>query len=419
MSTQERRKVKVGVLGAYRGTGMINYCKVADNAELVAICDKYGPALEKQREICGDTIAYYTSFDELIEHEGLEAIFLCNYFHEHTPYAIKALEKNIHVLSECTSNATMADGVALVRATEKSKAIYMLSENYPFMRFNVEMRRVFRGGTLGTLIYAEGEYNHPIDPFDNKEIKGLRPYREHWRNCLPRSYYITHSLAPLMHITGATPIRVTAMPCYVPFPKDSLLNCNVNDRAAIITCLNDDDSVFRVTGCATFGGHGNFYRICGELGQIENRKCDGGRVTLHYNEWDKPEGQDAVQTYLPSWNDPDEELISKATHGGGDFLVIREFFDSIREGRQPAFDVYFATTMASVAILSNRSLLERGVTYDIPDFRREEYRKKYENDTLSPFYGTDGSKPTIECCSHPKNWTEEAKAEYDARIASV
>ena len=42
------KKIKVGVLGAYRGTGMINYCKAADNAELVAICDKYAPALEKQ-----------------------------------------------------------------------------------------------------------------------------------------------------------------------------------------------------------------------------------------------------------------------------------------------------------------------------------------------------------------------------------
>lgn len=40
-------------------------------------------------------IATYTDFDEFINHEGLEAVFLCNYFHEHTPYAIKALEKNI------------------------------------------------------------------------------------------------------------------------------------------------------------------------------------------------------------------------------------------------------------------------------------------------------------------------------------
>ena len=413
-----KRTIKFGIFGLGRGSTFYKNV-LMNNGEIVAVCDLSEEKLENAKKELGGDVATYTSFDEFINHQGLEAIFLCNYFHEHTPYAIKALEKNIHVLSECTSNATMAEGVALVRAVEKSKATYMLSENYPFMQFNVEMRRVYQSGALGKFIYGEGEYNHPLDPYNDKEIKGLRPYREHWRNCLPRSYYITHSLAPLMHISGAKPVRVTAMPCYAPFPEDSLLNCNVNDRAAIITCLNDDDSVFKVTGCAAFGGHNNFYRICGDRAQIENRKCDGGKVTIHYNAWDKPEGQDAVQTYAPSWNDPDEELIKKATHGGGDFLVIREFFDSIRENRSPAFDVYFATTMASVAILAHRSILERGMPYDIPDFRLEEDRKKYENDYLSPFYGTDGSKPTIECCSHPKNWTEEAKAEYDARIAKV
>ena len=29
------KKVRIGVLGAYRGTSMINYCKRADNAEIV------------------------------------------------------------------------------------------------------------------------------------------------------------------------------------------------------------------------------------------------------------------------------------------------------------------------------------------------------------------------------------------------
>ncbi len=33
-------KIKIGVLGLYRGSSMINYCLAADNAELVAICDK-------------------------------------------------------------------------------------------------------------------------------------------------------------------------------------------------------------------------------------------------------------------------------------------------------------------------------------------------------------------------------------------
>ena len=82
-------------------------------------------------------------------------------------------------------------------------------------------------------------------------------------------------------------------------------------------------------------------------------------------------------------------------------MFIREFFECITENKKPFFDVYCATTMASVAILSHRSLLERGVPYDIPDFHNEEDLKKYENDTLSPFYKEDGGKPDIPCCSHP------------------
>ena len=38
------KKVRIGVLGVYRGTSMIHYCKIADNAEVVAICDKNRPS---------------------------------------------------------------------------------------------------------------------------------------------------------------------------------------------------------------------------------------------------------------------------------------------------------------------------------------------------------------------------------------
>lgn len=408
-----KRTVKFGVFGLGRGSSFYKAI-LANNGEIVAVCDKNEEKLKQAREILGEELTVYTDYEAFLSHEGLEAVFLCNYFHEHAPYAIRALERNIHVLSECTSSSTMAESVALVRAAEKSKAIYMLSENYPFMKFNLEMRRVYRGGTLGKVLFAEGEYNHPLDPYNTEEIKGLRPYLTHWRNCLPRTYYITHSLAPLMYITGACPVRVTAMPCYMPFPEDSLASFGSSDRAAIVTCLNDDDSVFRVTGCAGFGAHENSYRICGDRGQIENLRGGGGKVMLRYNKWDVPEGMERDNCYMPAWNDKDEALIESAGHGGGDFLVIREFFDCIRENRRPTFDVYFATTMASVAILGNRSLMERGVPYDIPDFRTEEARKQYENDTLSPFYGSDGSKPTIPSSSHPIEITPERAARYAA-----
>ena len=40
-------KCKVGVLGIGRGSMVWRYCKDADNAEIVAICDKWKEGLEK------------------------------------------------------------------------------------------------------------------------------------------------------------------------------------------------------------------------------------------------------------------------------------------------------------------------------------------------------------------------------------
>jgi predicted dehydrogenase len=292
----------------------------------------------------------------------------------------------------------------------------MLAENYPFMLFNQEMYKVYRGGTLGKILFAEGEYNHPLDPDDSASIKKLRPYPNHWRNLLPRTYYITHSLAPLMYITGSKPVRITAMPVFAPFPADSLMGLGVGDRSAIITCLNDDDSVFRVTGCAAYGAHGNSYRLCCEKGQIENIRGYSARIMLRYNKWDVPEGMESKNEYDPDWDDKDKALIEQSGHGGGDFYVIREFLNCIRENKRPVFDEYFATTMASVAILAHRSVLERGAPYDIPDFHKEEDRVKYENDRLTPFFGSDGSEPTVPCCSHPDHKPSDEEVEKYLRI---
>ena len=123
------RKVKIGVFGLGRGASQFDSI-LLNNGEIVAVCDVNLERCNKAKEKLGN-IGVYTDFDKFIEHPGMEAVLLCNFFHEHTPYAVKALNRNIHVLSECTSNGTMAEGVELVRAAEKSKAFYMLDENYP------------------------------------------------------------------------------------------------------------------------------------------------------------------------------------------------------------------------------------------------------------------------------------------------
>ena len=392
------KKIKIGVFGCGRGASYYDSILMNDG-EIVAVCDFDEEKMLGSIQNLENKPACYTDFEEFFKHD-MDAVFLANYFHEHAKYAIRFLEKDVHVLSECIPNATMAEGVALVRAAEKSKAYYMLAENYPFMKFNQEMRRLYRSGNLGKFLYGEGEYNHPTD-LNDEWIMSIRPFEKHWRNHTPRTYYVTHSLAPLMYITGAFPKRVTAMPIYAPFGEDEATRVALytGDRAAIITCLNDDDSVYRFTGCSAFGAHGSSYRICGTRGQAENVRGGGGKVMLRYNDWDIPEGEEERNYYEPEWPADLKELIEKTGHGGGDFFVMHEFFNCIREGRKPEFDEYFGTTCSSVAILGCRSMKQYGVPYDIPDLHLEEERKKYENDWETPFYGTDGSQPTFECCS--------------------
>ena len=401
------KPIRVGVFGAQRGVAFME-TTLANNGEVVAICDKNPKTYDGCLSLLPYTPALYTDFDEFIQHD-MDAVILCNSFHEHVPFAIKAMERGLHVMSECLSNSTMAEGVELVRAVEKSHSIYMLAENYPYMLFNQEMARVARGGTLGKIIYAEGEYNHPIDLDDTQVIQGLWPYSTHWRNYCPRSYYLTHSLAPLIAATGAIPKRVSAMPVFAPNDEFSVVGRMHGDRATIMTCLNDDDSVFKIVGCSAFGAHGNSYRLCGTKGQIENLRGMGDTIMLRYNDWEIPEGMQEVNQYTPEWPEDIREDASKAGHGGGDFFVVREFFDCIRGLRKPFFDVYRATAMASVAILAHRSVLNGNIPYDIPDFRKEEDRLLWENDHETPFHYADGRTPTIPCGSRPDYHTPEDK----------
>ncbi len=382
------RTIRIGIFGAGRGVDLAKNFSML-GCEVVALCDFRPDRLETGAKGLGSDVALFHDFEAFLDY-GLDAVIIANYFHEHAPYAIRCFERDIHVFSECISNGTMAEGIELYDAFQKSRSIYMLAENYPQMIFNREMKRICDGGTLGQILYAEGEYNHPVDPGDANFVQQYKYFSEHWRYSLPGTYYITHSLGPIMWATGATPRRVTA---FNTIPNASQIG---HGGSSIIMTQNDDGSVFRVTGCASFGGHHNAYRICGENGQVENLRGMGHQMMLRYNPWSKPDGIEETRVYEPSWNDPDEERILQSRHGGGDYLTARMFVECIKAGQQPGhpFDLKSAIAMSSCAILGYRSAMNSGMPYDIPDFDNEADRERYRHDRYSPFVNTDGLTQT-------------------------
>ena len=390
------KKIRFGVFGVGRGGQLVEAIFEA-GAELVAICDQRQATIDackKAHPICKD-VAEFTDFEEFIR-QDLDAVLLCNYFCDHTEYAIKCMRAGKHVLSETMSNVTMAEGVALCRAVEETGMTYALFENYPNFVQNLEMKKLYSSGELGHIVYGEGEYAHPIR---GRLQNMLAPGEKHWRNRMPRAYYVTHTVAPLMFITDSMPTRVTAMTAFQPESTKGTASL-VADAANIILCETDTNAIFRMTSWGGYFPLRNHFRICCTEGGADTEQFTG-KMQVVYNPECIPEGRSEKNEYTAEWPDNEQGRIAagKIGNGGADFFTVYDFVKNLEEGTEPYWNVYRATATASVGILAWRSILE-GKTYDIPDFRKEEDRIKYENDDLTPFPDEDGNT-TLPSASRP------------------
>ena len=388
--TNNEKRFKIGIFGAWRGGSFIKIFEMFDDCEVYALCDKSEERMEKAASVVDHPIKFYTDFDEFLN-SGVNAIMLCNYFHQHAEYAIKALEKGIHVFSETMAAPTPALCVALCRAVEKSGCVYMLAENYPFSRPCTEMTRVCKQGNLGQIVFAEGEYVHPMSP--SEELRYHSPDtngKYHWRRFLPSTYYSSHSLAPLMCATGLMPKKVIGKAA--PASKEEMRENHRlrGDSIGIMLVEMDNGAIFRISGSAYVASHANWYRVSGEKGTVESVRGTSRDVRVHYNNWCVPEGEEQDTTYRTEFK-TDRKKADSVGHGGGDYYVIKHFVQSLRKGKAyKPLDVYHAVAMAAVAIFGWRSAINGSKQMNIPNFRLERVRKKWENDNLTPFPDENG-----------------------------
>jgi hypothetical protein len=283
----------------------------------------------------------------------------------------------------------------------------MLAENYPFFVTNLEMKRLYNSGKLGRVLFAEGEYVHPST---TDELNWLSPGLRHWRNWTPRTHYLTHSLAPLLFMTGSKPVAVNAKMVQAEELYVGTAHRHA-DAAAIMMIETDSGAILRITGCAGWAGHGNTYRLCCTKGSVENIRGTN-ELYLHYNGWNTPEGENEVQRYAPGWPD-NAELAEKAGHGGGDFWVMYHFGQYMLRDVEPFFTVYNAVAMSALAVLAFRSTAEHGIEYRIPDFRSETERKLCDGDNASPYPDKD-MQATMPCTPFAYAPSEESIANAQA-----
>lgn len=373
------KKVKIGVLGGYRGTSMIKYCKEAENAEIVAICDNSPEVLESQkRDAAGLNITFYDNFDEFILHD-MDAVVLANYATEHAPFAIKAMKLGKHVFSEVTPMQTMKEAVELLEAVEETGMIYAYGENYCYMPAPYEMKKLYAQNKIGEFEYGECEYIHNCEPIWPSITYGIK---DHWRNNMYSTFYCTHSLGPIIHATGLRPVSVIG------------IESKKNQRREIGGGKGADMGMELVTlenGAIVKSIHGGLYEnsvwysMYGSKGRMESAREETGKndVKTIFVKCDVNEGDYAklpVEEYRPTR--PYDDKAKAFGHGSSDFYCMWHFVEKIKGNPEAdIIDVYEAMDMFLPGLFAFRSILNGSTPIEIPNLRNKAEREAWRNDT--------------------------------------
>lgn len=387
------KKLRIGVFGGARGKTMIGVLLHHPDAKLVAVCDKYEPLLEDAKrtaEEAGTEIALFRNFDEFIKYD-MDAVVLANYANEHAIYAIKCLHAGLHVLSEVLPCETMAQAVELIEAVEKTGLVYAYAENYCYMSHTFEMWQRYRTGELGCAMYGEGEYIHDCSSIWPQITYGER---NHWRNRMFPTFYCTHSLGPLITITGMRPVRVVGFE--MPLSNDMIALGGASSAGVEMVTLENGAVLKSIHGGLKREPSSVNYELYCEKGMMETGRLSPLQPFNLYKEGDR-RCHGTWEQYTPEPKIAAESAKRYNTHGGSDFYPTHFFIEKVlgRPNGEWSIDVYTAIDMGICGILAYKSILAGNIPIDVPNLRNPAEREawRYDNACCSPEVAGDQLLP--------------------------
>ncbi|HYF49543.1 MAG TPA: Gfo/Idh/MocA family oxidoreductase [Planctomycetota bacterium] len=374
------RRIRLGIWGLGRGASFFKACE-ALNFEIVAGCD-FNQHL-RDRFTKANPRAMVTADAAEFLAQDFDAVLLATFCPDHAEDAIRCLNAGKHVLSEVTAFHTPAEGVKLVEAVERTGLVYNLAENYPFSAANMWLEEKWREGLFGELMYAEFEYVHELRELAYLYLDGspIQPdgSLHSWRSWMDYHFYCTHSLGPIMLITGTRPTRVVSLPATQVLPGYPATRvqklAGLAGIAPSLINMSNGGVVRNLMGSTTADTH--VQRLWGTRGAAFQNA--GKPLELQLGGF----GHSPKHGIKPSWPKLGEQAAN-AGHGGGDFWVLYYFARQILTGERAPIDVYAAADMTLPGILAYRSALENGRPYEVPDFRDKKQRDAWRNDDARP-----------------------------------
>lgn len=396
--------LKLGFVGmGQRGVGLLeNVLGQFPDVDVTAVCDSYPDrtedAVRRVKESRGNTPAGYTCHSDLIADENVDIVLISAAWEAHVPVAVEAMKAGKVTAMEVGGAYSVEDCWELVRTWEETRAPFMFLENCCYGQEELLATRMTRDGMLGEIVYCHGSYSHDL----RDEICGGKANRHYrLRNYLARNCdnYPTHNLGPIARLLninrGNRLVKLVSMAS-----KSRGLSAYVQDKEAfaflrgekfaqgdvvttMITCadgslitLKLDTTLpraysreFTVSGTAGYFSEQERAVLTDARGFDHNRGMKAFRDTM----------DDFMDLQPRIWKEVTPEAL-RAGHGGMDTLMLRSFFDAVREGKPMPIDVYDAASWMVITALSEISIANGGQSMDIPDFTGGAWQQRRPED---------------------------------------
>lgn len=319
----KNKTIRLAVVGYGRGGGVFNEAVDGfDGIIPAAVCDTTPDKRDRARQIHPD-IQTFEKYDDMLKNTEIDAVIIGTPAHLHAEFAIKALAKNIHVLSEIPAVWSLAEANRLWKAHLKSKALYMTGANANFKACIDAAVDLQKRGLFGKTIYAEASYIH-----DTRRYFKITP----WRATLEPIHYCTHSLGPVLRLMAEDLEWVSC------FDTGSHIN-KVKDQHDVMSALfrTKSNVVVRllISFINNYVGARHAYKFFTTEGCFETVSgyAKEQKAVLFYSQkldkFNKTWMQLPVDLYMPPayMGNP-----KAAGHNGIDYAMLDAFFKAIRSG---------------------------------------------------------------------------------------
>ncbi len=151
-----------------------------EDAQLVALCDVRPEQMDDY-----EGVNKYTDFTEMLDNEQLDIIDICLPTYLHADYAIMAMDRGIHVISEKPISLHKADVARVYEAASRNGVQFMVAQVLRFWPEYLKLKELVDTGVYGKVLSGVMQRlgNRPQWSWDNwmadENRSGLTPYDLH------------------------------------------------------------------------------------------------------------------------------------------------------------------------------------------------------------------------------------------------